>query len=560
MRRALPALADREHDLAIVGGGIHGVCAAYEAASRGLSVALVERADFGAGTSSQSLRVIHGGIRYLQHGDVRRTLASLREQHALLTIAPHLVEPLETALPTRGSGLRSRALVGAGLAAHEVLRALVPRPRDPLRRPRRGRLVSREALLALAPGQRDDGVTGAAVFCDAQAWSSERLLLAFLRSGCEAGALTANHAPAEGFLRAGDRVTGVRVRDALSGERFDVRARMVLVCAGPWTDAVAAALGRPVPERHFPLSKALNLVVRRRPPPVALALEGPAGFVDRDAVLQAGSRLLFAVPWRSLTLLGTRHLPWSGDPDAFAIDEADVEGLLADVNRAWPGARIRRDEVVGALGGMLPRRRGSRADEEVQLEKAETLVDHRRTDGVDGLLSLVAVKWTTARRVAEVAVDAVVRRIGRGGPSRTRTRPLVGGEIEDVSRWLSGGLAAPAPEGVTDASRLALLRGHGTRADAVLALARREPSLAAPLVAGVPTIAAELVHAAREEMALRLDDVLLRRTELFLAAPLAPDVLARAADLVGDALGWSDARRGDEIARASAALHRFTLS
>jgi len=558
MKRDLAALADREHDLAIVGGGIHGVCAAYEAASRGLSVALVERGDFGSGTSFQSLRVIHGGIRYLQHGDLRRTIESLREQHALLRIAPHLVEPLPTALPTRGAGLRSRPVLAAGLFAFEALRALVPGPRDPARRPARSRLVSRDGLLAFAPGQRTDGVTGAAIWTDAQAWSSERLLLAFLRSAVDAGALVANHAPVEAYLRAGDRVVGVRARDAETGDAVEIRARWVLNCAGPWTDALAAALGRPAPEQIFPLSKALNLVVRRTPPPVALALEGPAGFVDRDAVLRAGSRLLFAVPWRGLTLLGTKHVPWSGDPDAFAIGEDDVAGLLADVNRAWPGAALRRDEVIGVFGGMLPRRRGTRADEEVQLEKAETLVDHRTTDGIDGVLSLVAVKWTTARGVAQAAIDAIVRRLGRGGPSRTRERPLAGGEIDDYASWIERSRAVPAVSQVPATSRLHVMRGHGTRFEAVLGLAQHDVALGDRLVPAWPTIGAELVHAARHEMALHLDDALLRRTDLYLASPLPRGALERAATLVGDELGWNDARREAELARAGKALRRFT--
>ncbi|HVP30225.1 MAG TPA: FAD-dependent oxidoreductase [Myxococcota bacterium] len=560
MRRDLAALADREHDLVVVGGGIHGVCAAYDAAARGLSVALVERGDFGSGTSSQSLRVIHGGIRYLQHADLRRALESLRDQHALLAIAPHLVEPLGTALPTRGAGARSRVLLGAGLAAFEALRALVPGPQDAARRPPRGGLVSRESLLALAPGLRSEGVTGAAIWWDAQAWSSERLLLAFLRAAVEAGATVANHAPVERVLVRGGRAEGVRASDAESGEAIDVRARCVLCCVGPWTDVVASTLGRSLPERHFPLSKALNLVVRRPPPRLAIALEGPPGFVDRDAVLRSGSRLLFAVPWRGLTLLGTKHVPWSGDPEGFALGEEDVDGLLADANAAWPGAAFRREDVVGALGGMLPRRRGTRPDEAVQLEKAETLVDHGKSDGVEGLLSLVAVKWTTARSVAAWAVDAVVRRLGRGGASTTRARPLPGGAIEDFEALRRETLAAPRRAGLAPETEEALLRAYGRLAGEVRSLAEAEPGLAAPLVPGSSVVGAQLVHAARDEMAIHLDDALLRRTELYLAAPLPREVLERAAALVGGELGWSEARRGAEVARADAALRRFTRS
>lgn len=553
MQRSLRALADEVHDVLVVGGGIYGACVAREAAQRGFSVGLVERGDFGACTSSQSLRVIHGGLRYLQHGAIGRLLESVAERDAWLRTAPHLVTPLPCVMPTRGFGLRGRVALGAALAANAALASTRRARGDASRPPGRARLLDRAETLSVCAGIDGAGVTGGALWWDAQTWSSERLLLAVLRAAMDAGAHLANHVEATALSRRGDRVEGVALRDHETGARFEARARIVVLAAGPFVDVLLGTLGRAAPERHFPLSKALNLVVRRDIGSTAFAVEWHSSFRDRDAWLRAGSRLFFVVPWRGLALVGTKHVPWTGDPRSFSPAEPELARFLAEVNEAWPGARLASEDVVGVLAGMLPRAAGTRADEAVQLAKHGHIIDHRRSDGVGGLVSLVGVKWTTSRREAERAVDRLAERLGRRAVSRSARTPVAGGDIDDADRFLRE-TRVPA---LDDATRTRLLHAHGTRYHEVLAHAERSPALGLPLSPGLPVLRAELHHAAAHEMALHLDDVLLRRCELQLHDSFDAGAVRDAAEVVGTVHGWDEARRRAEIERAELALRRF---
>lgn len=554
IRRDLAALAANEFDVVVVGGGIYGACAAWDAASRGLRVALVERDDFGAATSSQSLRVLHGGLRYLQHGDVRRLRESVRERNTWLRIAPHLVSPLSCVLPTRGHGARSRAVMAAALVANDWLSRGCDSPEDAARRPPAGGVLSRHETLALCAGIDGTQVTGGARWWDAQAWSSERLLIAVLSSAAAAGARIANHVTAEQWLRRGDRVIGVSVRDALTGASFDVRGHITLVAAGPFVDATLAGV-TPTRAPLYPLSKALNLIVRRAESDTAFALEWRRPFHDRDAWLRSGGRLFFVVPWRGMSLIGTQHIAWEGDPADFAVSADEVSTFLADVAAAWPGAELASHDIAGVFAGMLPRAPGTSANEDVQLARHARLVDHR-AQGIDGLVSLVGVKWTTARLEAERAIEHIVGRLGHGSPSRTTRLPLWGGEIADMAAFLASGRSVRHPSVPLDAQER-LLRAYGTRHSAVSALVHENPLLAAPIARDSNVLRAELVHAAREEMALRLADAVMRRTELHLEGAVDDATLSDAAALVGGVHGWNETRVAEEIAHTRSALRRF---
>jgi len=564
VKRDLDRLAGEEFDLAIVGGGVYGACAAHEAAARGLRVALVERGDFGSGTSSQSLKVIHGGLRYLQHLDLRRTLESIAERRRLLRMAPHLVHPLPCAMPVYGHGMRGREALAFGLWLNELAGSSRGGPADPARRIPRGRLLGRDEMLALCPGLDANGLTGGALWWDAQAWSTERLLLAFLASAARDGAALANHVEAVELRleRAGRarRVRGLALRDAASGRELELRARDVLVTVGPWLDGFLRRGGVATRRPAFLPSKALNVAVRRLfPHDTAIGLAGRAPFRDRDALLRAGSRLFFLVPWRDATLVGTRHLAWDGDPDGFAVTPEDAERFLEEARAALPGAALTARDVLGVYGGMLPRAAGTPASGEVQLRKQHAVVDHaREPEPVEGLVSVVGVKWTAARAVAERAVSLVAARLGVGAAGRREPRLLAGAEEAPVGALVERARSRGAA-GLDGDALFALVRAHGGEAPALLDAIAAEPALAERLHPGVPVVAAQIAHAVRHEMALHLDDVLLRRTDLHLARPLGRDLLARCAAIAGPILGWDDARRRAEIARAEAALRRFAL-
>ncbi len=470
MRRDLQALAEREHDLLVVGGGIHGAAAAWDAAQRGLKTALVEARDFGSGASWNSLKTIHGGLRYLQSFDLRRLRESVRERRALLRIAPELVRPLPFVVPVYGHGPKGREAFAAALRLYAWLSRDCS---DGLREDRRvpaGRLLSPDELRERVPGATPDGLTGGALWWDAQVVSSERLTVAFVRAAADAGAVVANHAEAVSLLRDADRVCGARVRDALTGADLEVRARLVLNAAGPGVDDVLRRGG--IRRPPIPMLRAFNLVLKR---PV-VSWEGVGGTAD--------GRFLFLLPWRDRTLLGTDYAP----ADTLA-GPTDVERILAKGVRAFPWAPLRRSDVALVHRGHVPAER-----EAGRLLTRQLVVDHARADGVAGIVSMVGVKYTTARAVAEQSVDLVVARLGaRTAPCRTSETPLA------HARPLEGGLAERVRIAVAD------------------------------------------------EMAYTLNDAMLRRLDLGTAGPPEAGEVEVVAGVMAAELGWSAARQAEEM-------------
>jgi glycerol-3-phosphate dehydrogenase len=469
LRRDLAALAAREWDVAVVGGGVHGAAVAWDAAQRGLAVALVEREDFGAGASWNSLKTIHGGMRYLQKLDLARLRQSARERSILLGIAPEIVRPLPFLVPTYGHGTTGREALALGLILNDWLTRDRNRGLPPERRIPEARTVSAAEALRLVPGLDPRGLTGAGLWHDAQARSTERLTIGLLHAASGAGAGPANHAEAVGLLRASGRVAGVAVRDALSGATHEVRAHMVVNAAGPWADDLLERGG--LRRARVPLLRARNLVLRR-PSPVPFAVGA-----------RTGGRYLFLVPWEGRAIVGTSYEPAErvpSDPLAF-LDEAAA---------AFPWAAIARSEVAVVHEGLVPGQNGAAG-----LSTRSRLHDHEAEDGLPGLVSLQGVKYTTARAVAERAVDLVARRLGRAlPPCRTAVTSLADARL----------LAPPLEE----ATRRAI----------------------------------------RDEMALTLADAVLRRLDLGTAGPPPPRELDAVARVMAAALGWDDERQRCERA------------
>ena len=496
MRRDLSRLESEEHDLLVIGAGIQGACIAWDAALRGLRVALVERDDFGAATSGNSLRIIHGGLRYLARGDFPRMRESIRERSALLRIAPGLVEPLPVLIPTGPSGVPPRLALGAALALTHVLSPGRNRDLLPTRRIAAGRLLSRAACLELLPALATAPITGGALWYDARMIRPERLTLAFVLSAAAQGAVTANYAEVEAFDLARGAVHAIEVVDRLHGRRHIVRARQVVIAAGPWTDALAARAGRRAPGAAGAprMAFGMNLVIGRRLGEAAVGLRAAASSAADPG--GSGARFLFTVPQERTTLLGTWYSVADGDDPGPALERGE-EFLLEAANRACPGLRLRAEDVVGRQVGRLPLKAG--VERGPALALAERPRTHgREAGGPSNLLTVEAVKYTTARGVAERVVDAVLASLGlQPRACRTAETPLVGG-------------------------------------------AATEP--------GPASLEVRVRRAVTEEMAATLSDVVFRRTEL--GDPPGPDEegVRLAARVVGDALGWDDRRRSEEEA------------
>jgi glycerol-3-phosphate dehydrogenase len=468
VKRDLAALTARAHDLVVIGGGIQGAFVAWDAAQRGLSVALVEAGDFGGGASWNSLKTVHGGLRHLQRGDVAGLRESARERAALLRIAPRLVRPLRFLVPTRRGEAPSRLTLAAALRVSQALAVGTRRHGEPAMPVRS---LSAGEVAALVPGLPRERLTGGAEWTDGQVESTERLLVGVLHAAAEAGAALGNHVEATAFERDGRAVRGVVARDREGGGTLRIGARLVVNAAGAGLDAVLARAG--VARAPVPLLHAANVVLARA------AVPTHAVGARRDG------RFLFLVPWRGGSIAGTAY-------DAAAPPPA--EAFLAEARQAWPWAGLEARDVRLVHRGQVPGGRGA-------LWTRSRLVDHEEEDGVPGLLSVVSVKYTTARATAEEAVDRAIARL-RAPAARCRTAAAV--------------LARAAPL-------------EGTLGDQARAAA---------------------VH----EAAVHLDDAVLRRLDLGTAGRPSPAAVDEVASAMAGTLGWDAARLQCERARLEDAL------
>lgn len=546
MIRDVEALARGQYDIVVVGGGVYGAAVLRSAALRGLSAALVEQNDFGSGTSANSLKILHGGLRYLQQADLPRLRESVRERRAWLRIAPHLAEPLSCLMPTRGCGMHSRAALAAGIAMNECLSLDRNRGIDPLRRIPAGRMLARPRTLAILPGIAPATVTAGAAWHDAIAYDSERLVLGLVQDAVRSGAAAANYVRATSLMTEGRRVTGIHAHDVATGRDLAIAGRVVINCAGPWTDewlqAAPIRLTRPRPG----LALAMNVVLRRScVADYAAGLRGDTG------------RLLFFVPWRGITMVGTQNR-WHADTVGnWQVGESALDDFLREVNTAYPGIRLSRGDLADVLAGLLPSRAPVRPGGEPRLDRHFTLIDHARHDETDGLITLLGVKYTTARDVAERAVAMAARKLGRRcPPSGSERRPLPGGDIPDLDAFLRDA-ARSIPASVPDAARDHLLRNYGSDYRKVLALVAGDPTLAAPLGAS-STLGAAIAYAVRKEMALTLSDILFRRTGLGTVGRPDQTAMNAAAALAARELGWSPDRTRREQEAASARWRHIT--
>lgn len=534
MTRDLRRLGDTRFDLIVVGGGIYGTTAAWDAAQRGLSVALVDRADFGSGTSFNTAKTIHGGVRALQSANLRKLRRFVRERRALSRIAPHLVHPLPFVIPSRRGLTRNRWLMRAGFAAYDLLARERNAQLDPARRLPPSRPLSRAECLALSPLIDGGGVTGGIEWFDCQMYNGDRLNLSFLLSAVRAGAAAANYLEVTGLLRDGARVHGVRTVDRLGGARLDVHASVVLNCAGPWAPALLRALAPELAPALPPrLTKAMNLVTAK-----PLAGSHACGS-------WADGRLLFIAPWRGRSIVGTSQHPCDAGADEPRIRRREVEEFIALVNTAFPRAELRMPDVELVHCGLLPA--GGRRAGRATLRRTSLVADHRR-GGVTGLVSVLGVRYTTARDTARRAIDTVFDVLGRPAPRcRTADTPLAGGDVADLDAFLHTA-ARVKTTGLDTAAGRRLARSYGTLCTELFGALRDAPDDRRSLGAGCAVTHGEIRRAVRQEMALKLSDALLRRTEAGAGGHPGRDALRAAAAVMGAELGWTPTRVDAEIA------------
>ena len=475
MIRDLPRLAEREFDVLVVGGGIYGLTIAYDAAQRGLSVALIDRGDFGAATSFNHLKTIHGGLRYLQSADVRRMRESIRERRAFARIAPRWVAPLAFAMPTGVSLTRNPMAMKTALAVD----AFVGRDRnegiDSSRHLPAGRIVAGAECRALFDGAIRT-VASAAMWHDYQTVDGDRLTLAFAKGAAAHGAVLANYIEATGPLKSGPQFAGVNARDTLTGQTFQIRARILVNAGGPWA---ATLFDRSGARTRWPLLKAMNLVTLR-----------PARKAALVGATRAG-RALVMLPWQDRTIIGTSESSELRQPDDQDARRDEVAAFLAEINETFPALGLKQDDVTLVHRGIVP---AALANGRVSLLGQSRIIDHGLEGHARELISIVGVKYTTARVVAERAVDLILRKLSRpANPCRTADTILPEAGMDD-----------------------------------------RDPS-------------DPIGYAIGEEMAQTLSDVVIRRTGVGATGKPADSVVNDIAGRMQNVLSWSDQRKSDEV-------------
>ena len=536
MKRDLDRLR-QPFDVVVIGAGIYGAAIAWDATLRGLSVALVDRGDIGAGTSFNNAKTLHGGVRSLQGLRIGELREYVRERRALMRIAPHLVRTLTFVAPALGTLTRNRVAYTAYFTTYDLLARGANEGLDPDLQLGRTEVLGRDAYLARDPLSDPARVTGGVAWQDGQMIHGERVTLAFVKAAAARGAAVATYLQADAAVLEGTRIRGVRVSETLASpvststpRALDIEARVVVNATGPQADRLAARLlGRPQPRLVPALSLGLNVVTR------PLGLDAAVGGTARG-------RLFFAAPWRGVTVAGTSHEPYAGDVDAPVVPAADLDAFLRDFNTAFPRAGLTRDDVRLVHRGLLPAL--GVKDGEVQLLKASVVRDHA-DDGAPGLVSVVGTRYTTARRTAQDAVDRVFDALGQAPPPcATETTPLAGGDVGPLAAFLADARRAHELIDRDTAERLGRL--YGTEHAAVGQLIAAGP-LREPLSPECPTIGAEIVYAMREEMAVTLADAILRRTEAGVTGRPGRPALERAAALMAFELGWPPDRIDAEI-------------
>ena len=527
---AIEALSSEPFDVLVVGGGITGAGVALDAATRGYSVALVERGDYAIGTSSRSSKLVHGGLRYLQNFDLGLVREALLERQINVAMAPHLVRPLPLIVPAF-DGARPDRLVGLGLNMYDVMAVerLSPLARRRAREdldwsPARHRVISGEEVAELLPALAARNPSGGYLFYDCQT-DDARLVLTVLAEAERFGAVAANGVDAIGLLEQDGRAVGARLRECESGRELEVRAANVVNATGVWADRLRP--GELHDEAEVPVirpSRGTHLIVP------AAALRVVAGVI----VPAGGGRTIFVLPWLGQTLIGTTDNDYEGDLAHVQPSGDDVHYLLDAVN-AFFGSELGAGDVAGAYAGVRPLISTGDPKKSVDISRKAELYETS-----SGMVTITGGKLTTWRRMAKMTVDRIVERDGRDAPCRTHQIPLgMAVDAEDLPRV--SGVAADAYE--------QLAGRYGYAAHEVLRIAGERAELAAPVVDGYADLLAEAVYAARREQARTVGDALLRRTRLGLTAArplLADGAPERVAEAIGAELGWDAARVGAE--------------
>lgn len=540
MHRFIEDHQGKVYDLIVIGGGISGAAVAYEAASQGYAVALVDKGDFGAGTSAATSKLIHGGMRYLANFEFGLVRESLKERKTLENIAPNLVYPIPFLIPLYKNAYRNPWIVEPGMILYDLLSFDKGFAWDPSKRLPWHRFLSLERAMELEPIIKADNLTGGILYYDCANLMPERLTLAFILSAVKSGAVVANYAKVEDFLREAGRVSGVVVRDLLNEKTLTLKGKLVINCGGPWADLLLDIARAKPGEEHIRRSEGIHLITRR---------------LTRQNIAVGGltptGRACNLIPWRGHTLIGTTDREYVGDPDKFCVTREKIEEYIAEVNAAFGNSELLQySDVVYAYGGLRPLVDDQTEDVYKTSRKYE-IFDHEQ-EGLPGLITVEGGKYTTSRKLGENVLKMVNQKFGRRKvKSITASQHLVGCEIPDINAFVEAAKQSyrEFPEATVDY----LARIYGTALPKVMEIARSDKLFSVALNSEGEMLA-QAVYAIRQEMARTLMDILIRRTGIGTLGNPGLSVLEKLAGIAAQELQWGTSRMDQELETAQRAL------
>ena len=533
--------AQNRYDLIVIGGGIQGATIAWESVSRGLSTLLLEQNDFGSGVSANSLKIIHGGIRYLQKLDIARMRQSIRERRTFLRIAPHLVRPMRCVIPAYGNLGKGRLALGVGTKLYDLIAIDRNRGLDPTRRIRGSQILSAEEFKTLIPQLVHTDISGGACWWDAQVFNSERLVLAFVISAKNRGADVFNYAKVEKIIQKNGRVCGIVAKDLLTGAKREIQCDVVMDCTGPWLDSKSAGIDRTY-------ARAMNLVIRQ---PLADYAFGIRSIKNK-------SRMLFFVPWRDGSIVGTwyNHKDVTDGPGSLTISQHDIENALDEVNSVFSQPSFRLEDITAVHLGLLPAFRDTIGSGEPVICDRFLIADSDG-QGASGLFRIQGVKYTTARDVAHKALKAATRYL-KVKPKRSMTRllPLYGGDIKDFEKFQNDCLELYSPDFPSSLVKR-LIDNYGSNIHLIFDYVDSSSKLGELVPGTEDVLQAELAYVLDHEMTRTLPDLIFRRTDLGTFAMPAEKTIKFCADFMAERLEWDDQTRHYNIKMLSSQFPRW---